>query len=157
MNVKNAVAGLIVAVLLGVTSAGAACDVSCAFAPASGNCHSGGAAAASAVSPAMDMPGMDMPDANGGQSQLPVSQASRVKRPHASADEMSLCERQFCGKDAFVFVRARRADAPKVASVLLSAPIRTAGASFRRFPCASGSFASRALLNTTPASLILRI
>lgn len=161
MNAKSTVAGLIVAVLLGVTFTGAACDVSCAFTPASADCHSTEVSTALAVGPAMnmggmDMAGMDMPGMKDGQSHSPVSEASRAKSPHISA-EIGICERQLCGTDAFVFARAKRFDAPKIPSVPLRATIRAAGVSVQVFQNAREDLAPLSFVDVIPPTFVLRI
>jgi hypothetical protein len=122
MNIKRAVAGSVVTLLLAVTSMAAACDLSCTFGFADSDCHAGGQPAPDSMASAIDMRGMDMPQMSmpgvGQEQASPVaSRVSQTKAAHPSIGDMGPCERQSCGGSSFVATSAGRSNAAGVSSV----------------------------------------
>lgn len=161
MNTKKAIAASIIALLLAVTSVGAACDVSCAFGLASADCHSGDAPAVSSISAAMDMggmdmPGMAMPGTNQDQIKAPNAKILRTSAPHPSIGDMGPCERQSCDKASLVFVKGQRSELRSAPLVALRAAITITGISRQVFRDARDDVAPSSL-TANPLTLTLRI
>lgn len=120
---KRIVAGLIVALLLAVTSVAAACDLSCAFGVADSDCHASAESSQFAMDPAamsmsgMDMAGMAMPEIATDLGQPPSSNISRAKAAHPTVGDMGPCERQSCEKNTFVATKAGRSSVAQVSAV----------------------------------------
>jgi len=94
-------AGSILALLLSASSLGAACDVSCAFASMSSDCHSEHAetnpsTAGGMKMGGMEMAGMTMPAMDGSQDQQAIPAISETMAHHTSIGEMGPCEKQAC-------------------------------------------------------------
>src|ERR1700730_15675597 len=101
MMIKRIFAGSIVALLLSMTSLAAACDVSCAFASVSSDCHS--QQTESQVSPpggmtmdGMARDGMAMPEMAGGENQQSVAAVQGLNATHPVIGEMGPYEKQAC-------------------------------------------------------------
>jgi hypothetical protein len=113
MMIKRMFAGSIVALLLSVSSFAAACDISCAFAAMSSDCHSQQTysqdlAPGGMKMDGMAMAGMAMPGIANGEEQQAVPAISRLKASHPSIGEMGPCERQSCDNGSAVFARTTR-------------------------------------------------
>jgi hypothetical protein len=113
MIFRRIFAGSIVALLLSVSSFAAACDVSCAFASMSSDCHSqqtesqdlapGGMKMDGMVMAGMTMPGMASSD-----DQKAVPAISRLKASHPSIGAMGPCEKQACDNGSAVIAKTTR-------------------------------------------------
>jgi hypothetical protein len=113
MMFRRVFAGSIVALLLSVSSFAAACDVSCAFAAMSSDCHSQQTETRDSVVGSMKMDGMAMagmamPGMANGKDQQAVSAISQLKASHPSIGEMGPCERQACDSGSAVFAKTTR-------------------------------------------------
>lgn len=162
MNAKKALAGSIVALLLAVTSAAAACDVSCAFALASADCHSSEAPSDSSMSAAMemdgmDMPGMAMPSMATGQMPAPNSAISRAHSGHPEIGDMGPCERQSCDKGLFVFVKGRSSETGRASSAVVVGPISATDVSPQTFYDVRNDATGFRTFPANPPTLILRV
>ncbi|HEY2647123.1 MAG TPA: hypothetical protein VGI34_09115 [Candidatus Acidoferrales bacterium] len=107
MILRRIFACSVLALLLSATSLGAACDVSCAFASMSADCHSQQSATELDASGAikmdgMEMAGMEMPDMDGDLGHQAVSTISETMRHHASIGEMGPCEKHACDSSSAV-------------------------------------------------------
>jgi len=163
MKVKRMIAGSIAALLLAVTSMAAACDLSCAFAMASSDCHASESTTASAGSSdamarmdmgGMDMSGMAMPGVSDSATSPSISSA---KAAHPSIGDMGPCERQSCDKGSFVFAKAGRSGTGRINSILPAAKNVSAGAAPRIFYGARDDGAHFPSFKASPLSTILRI
>jgi hypothetical protein len=113
MMIKRIFAGSIVALLLSVSSFAAACDVSCAFAVMSSDCHSQQTksqdlAPGSMKMDGMAMAGMSMPGMASSDDQQAVPTISRLIASHPSIGEMGPCEKQACDSGSAVFAKTTR-------------------------------------------------
>jgi hypothetical protein len=111
MKIKRILAGSIVALLVCVSALAAACDLSCAFASMSSDCHSSQSQMLDSDSggmkmDGMSMAGMTMPEMAGGAGEQTVSAAERAKTGHASIGEMGPCERRSCDGETAAPARA---------------------------------------------------
>src|SRR5258708_687552 len=106
--IRRIFAGSIVALLLSVSSLAAACDVSCAFASMTSDCHAQQTEAQKSPSGQMKMDGMAMPKMSGGDSmnQQMVSGPPRTMPLHAAVVDMGACERQSCDQAPALTVKA---------------------------------------------------
>lgn len=116
-------AGSIAALLLSVTSLAAACDVSCAFASMSSDCHaqqteSQDVAPGGMTMAGMAMAGMTMPEMASGEDQPAVPAISRSKASHPSIGEMGPCERQTCDNGSAIFAKTTRSGDSQFHSLL---------------------------------------
>jgi hypothetical protein len=166
MKVKRTIAGSIAALLLAVTSMAAACDLSCAFAMASSDCHASESTTASAGSAdamaGMDIGGMDlsemaMPGASDRATPPSTSDMSTAKAAHPSIGDMGQCERQSCDKGSFVFVKAGCSGAGRMNSILPAAKNAGGVAAPRIFYGARDDGARFPSFKASPLSTILRI
>jgi hypothetical protein len=101
MMIKRIFAGSIVALLLSMTSLAAACDVSCAFASMSSDCHSQQTESQDSPPDGMTMDGMardgmTMPEMAGGEDQQSVAAVQGSTASHPVIGEMGPCEKQAC-------------------------------------------------------------
>ena len=114
MMIRRIFAGSIVALLLSVSSLAAACDLSCAFASMSSDCHSAQTESQDSAVGGMKMDGMAM------AGMTMPGMASR-RRPtsgfcgralqtasHPSIGEMGPCERQTCDNGSAVSAKTTR-------------------------------------------------
>jgi hypothetical protein len=124
MIVTRTIAGLVVTLLLAVTSMAAACDLSCAFALANSDCHpqdatSQSSADSSVAMDGMDMPGMAMPGMTPIANHPSISDISQARvGHHPSIGTMGPCERQSCDKSSFGSVKTNRVRASRPTVVL---------------------------------------
>lgn len=107
MTMRHIFAGLIVALLLSVSSLAAACDLSCSFPQAQADCHSaqmgtGDSMKADIQMGDMTMAGMAMPAmANAGPTdQQIISTLPQPEIHHGLIGAMGPCERQSCDQGA---------------------------------------------------------
>jgi|HubBroStandDraft_4_1064222.scaffolds.fasta_scaffold132415_2 hypothetical protein len=126
MLIRRIFAGAIVVLLLSVSTLAAACDLSCAFAAMSSDCHAERTAAQDSGPDGMNMNGMSMagmtmPEIGNSPDQQTVSAVSRTTAGHPSIGEMGPCERQACDNDSTVSVKASRSVAPQLHSILAAA------------------------------------
>jgi hypothetical protein len=120
VNIKRAVAGSIVMLLLAVTSMAAACDLSCAFGFADSDCHAGAEPAHDSMDMGgmnMDMPRMSTPGADQLQASPVASEVSQTKGAHPSIGDLGPCERQSCDGSSFVATSAGRSNVARVSLV----------------------------------------
>jgi hypothetical protein len=166
MKVKRTIAGSIAALLLAVTSMAAACDLSCAFAMASSDCHASESTTASAGSAdamagmdmsGMDMSGMAMPGVSDSATSPSISEMSPAKAAHPSIGDMGPCERQSCDKGSFVFAKAGRSGTGRINSILPAAKNASDVAAPRIFYGARDDGARFPSFKASPLSTILRI
>ena len=166
MKVKRTIAGSIAALLLAVTSMAAACDLSCAFAMASSDCHSSESTTASAGSAnamagmdmgGMDMSGMAMPSASESATAPSTSEMSPVKAAHPSIGDMGPCERQSCDKGSFVFVRAGRSAARRVQTAPAALRVSLPATGLQISHGATDDVTLFSPVHTTSLSLVLRV
>jgi hypothetical protein len=166
MKVKRTIAGSIAALLLAVTSMAAACDLSCAFAMASSDCHASESTTASAGSSdamaRMDMGGMDMsgtamPGASESATPPSTSEMSPAKAAHPSIGDMGPCERQSCDKGSFVFVKAGRSAARGVQTAPPVLRVSLPAAGLQTFRGARDDAAPLSPFRTISLSLVLRV
>jgi hypothetical protein len=113
MILKRIFACSILTLLLSASSLGAACDVSCAFASMSSDCHSeqdsNQATASGGMNMAgMAMVGMTMPEMGGGQDQQSNFSISGTMARHISIGEMGPCEKQACDSSSAVSANTYR-------------------------------------------------
>src|ERR1700688_5031749 len=115
MMIRRIFLGSIVRLLLSVSSLAAACDLSCAFASMTSDCHAKQTEAQNSPSGQMKMDGMAMPEMSGGDSmnQQMVSGPSRSMPLHATFVDMGTCERQSCDQAPVLDVRANHPTAAK--------------------------------------------
>jgi hypothetical protein len=155
-------AGLIVGLLLLASSAGVACDLSCAFASAGSDCHSLESQRQSGMDSRMamdgaDMAGMSMPGEMTNESRPATPEASRTRIAHPSLGEMGLCERQSCVTLTTISVKTRRSGASQFRLVLSTAPIPFANASPPVFHDARDDVAQPLSRGERPCRVSLRI
>ena len=166
MKVKRTIAGSIAALLLAVTSMAAACDLSCAFAMASSDCHASESTTASAGSSdamarmdmgGMDMSGMAMPGASESATPPSTSEMSPAKAAHSSIGDMGPCERQSCDKGSFVFVKAGRSAARGVQTAPPALRVSLPATGLQIFRGARDDAAPFSPFRTISLSSVLRI
>lgn len=166
MNMKRMIAGSIAALLLAVTSMAAACDLSCAFAMASSDCHASESTTASAGSGdamagmgmgGMDMSGMAMPAVSDSATPPSTSDMSPAKAAHPSIGDMGPCERQSCDKGSFVFVNAGRSAAHVAQAAPPALPVSSLAAGRPVFGDVRYDAAPTSPFRTVSLNLILRI
>jgi hypothetical protein len=121
--IRRIFAGSIGALLLSVTSLAAACDVSCAFASMSSDCHavqaeSQDSAPGGVTMDGMAMAGMTMPEMGSGANLQTVSAISQTSPNHPSIGEMGPCEKQSCDSDTPVSARMTRSIDSQFHSIL---------------------------------------
>jgi hypothetical protein len=162
MMIRRIFAGSIVALLLSVTSLAAACDVSCAFASMSSDCHakqtgSQDSAPSGMTMDGMAMPGMTMPEMATGEVQQGVSAISRSKASHPSVGEMGPCERQACDNGSAIFAKTTRSGDSQFHSILATTETLHAGGAFTLVHDARDDIAAYQVRNGSPLLLSLRI
>ena len=166
MKVKRTIAGSIAALLLAVTSMAAACDLSCAFAMASSDCHAGESTTGSAGSTdamagmdmgGMDMSGMAMPGVNERVTRPSASEIAPAKAAHPSIGDMGPCERQTCDKGTFVFVKAGRSAVQRVQAAPPALPVSSLAAGLPIFGDVRYDAAPVSPFRTASLNSILRI
>lgn len=123
MIIRRIFAGSIVALLLSVSSFAAACDVSCAFAAMSSDCHSQQTESQDLAPGGMKMDGramagMTMPEMAKSEDQQAVPAISRLKASHPSIGEMGPCEKQACDSGSAVFAKTTRSGDSHFHSIL---------------------------------------
>jgi hypothetical protein len=138
MLFKRTCAGLIVGLLLLVSSAGAACDLSCAFAGAGSDCHSLESQRQSKTDSPMamdggDMAGMSMPGEMNNEARPAVSEISQTRPAHPSLGEMGLCERQSCVAPTTISAKSNRSTTSQFRLALSIAPLPSANVSLPAF------------------------
>jgi hypothetical protein len=111
MKIKRILAGSIVALLMSVSALAAACDLSCAFASMSSDCHSGQSQTLNSESRGMKMDGMAMagmamPQMASSAEQQSVSATDHTSNSHPSIGDMGPCERQSCNGETAIAARA---------------------------------------------------
>jgi hypothetical protein len=111
--IRRLFAGSIVAILLWASSLAAACDLSCAFASMSSDCHSEQTSHQDSTPGGMKMDGtamtgMTMPEMSNDDSinQQMVSAPSRTMPVHAAVVDMGACERQTCDQAPVLAAKA---------------------------------------------------
>lgn len=162
MMIRRIFAGSIVALLLSVTSLAAACDVSCAFASMSSDCHakqtgSQDSAPGGMTMDGMAMAGMTMPEMATGEVQQGVSAISRSKASHPSIGEMGPCERQACDSGSAVFAKTTRSGDSHFHSILGVAETPCADGPLTLFRDARDDIAMPHVRDGSPLHLSLRI
>jgi hypothetical protein len=162
MMIRRTFAGSIVALLLSVTSLAAACDVSCAFASMSSDCHakqseSQDTAAGGMKMDGMAMAGMTMPEIAISGDQPAVSAPSHAKASHPSIGEMGPCERQACDNGSAVFAKTPRPGDTQLHSLSASPEIPLAEDLLRLFHDARNDIARYRPSDGSPIHPSLRI
>jgi hypothetical protein len=162
MMIRRIFAGSLVALLLSVSSLSAACDLSCAFAAMSSDCHVEQTAAQDSPSAGMSMNGMSMagmtmPEMASNEDQQTFSAISQTRAGHASIGEMGPCERQACDNGATVTVKASRSVAPQLLSILAVSETPRAVIAHPHFHDARDDVARYRPLDGSPYLLSLRI
>jgi hypothetical protein len=162
MNIKRAVAGSVVMLLLAVTSMAAACDLSCTFAFANSACHGSGEPAQDSMASAMDMGGMDiaqmsMPGLEQEQASPSASEVSQTKAAHPSIGDMGPCERQSCDGSSFVATSAGRSNAARVSLLPAIAQNLSSVVAAQILHGARDDISRPAPYPASPLTLILRI
>ena len=149
----------IVALLLSVSSMAAACDLSCAFASMTSDCHARKIESQNSLSGDMKMDGMAMPETSSGDSinQPIVSGPPRTMPIHAVIADMGACERQSCDQTPALTVKANRhATAKSYAACAPTGFPRMAGVQ-TVFHDARGDLARHRQVVHGPLSVSLRI
>src|SRR6266700_2390525 len=113
MMVRRIFAGSVVLLLVAVSAVAAACDLSCAFASMSSDCHARQNGVQDSPSSGMNrngmnMPGMAMPEIAHGEDLPSVSAMAESKSGHPSVQEMGACERQACDSGSAVSAGTNR-------------------------------------------------
>jgi hypothetical protein len=162
MMIRRIFAGSIVALLLSASSLAAACDLSCAFASMSSDCHSEQAERQDSASGGMDMTGMSMagmpmPGMAGGEGQPADSMAARAKTSHASNGEMGLCKRQSCDSSSSISATANRSVNSRFHTVLAIAGTPRVDVASLFFHDARDEIAHYRPLEASPLHVSLRI
>jgi len=162
MMIRRIFAGSIAALLLSVTSLAAACDVSCAFASMSSDCHakqteSQDSAPGDMTMDGMAMAGMTMPELATGEVHLGVSAISRSKTSHPSIGEMGPCERQACGNSSAIFGKTTRSGDSQFHTILAVAETPRADGALTLNRDAFDDFIKYHISKVLPLSLSLRI
>ena len=162
MLVRRIFAGSIVALLLSVASLAAACDLSCAFASMSTDCHSAqtssqDSAVGGVKMDGMAMAGMTMPGMAGGEGQQAVSAAAPANVAHPSIGEMGPCEKQNCDNGSAVSAKTTRSIDTLSHSHLAVTEARLAVDALTIFHDARDDIASFHVRDGSPLHLSLRI
>ena len=155
-------AGSIAALLLSVSPLAAACDLACAFATVTSDCHSGARGIQDSSSGAMSMDGMvmagmTMPKTASRKVQAADSAISPAGAVHPSIGDMGLCEKQACDSTSAVSTKATRSVVSHFNS--LSALIEAPRAEVAQLPIhnARDDIAASSVHTGTPLPLNLRI
>jgi hypothetical protein len=162
MMIRRIFAGSIVALLLSVTSLAAACDLSCAFASMSSDCHaqqtkSQGSAPGGMTMGSMAMAGMMMPEMANDEAQPAALAISRSNASHPSIGEMGPCERQACDNGSAIFVKAARSGDTQFHSLLAATEIPSADGALAFIRDARNDIAHNRPSDESPLLLSLRI
>jgi hypothetical protein len=160
--IRRIFAGSIGALLLSVTSLAAACDVSCAFASMSSDCHavqaeSQDSAPGGVTMDGMAMAGMTMPEMANSEGQQAVPAISRLKASHASIGEMGPCEKQSCDNGSAIFAKTTRSGDSHFHFSLASNETPHAGGGLTLIPDARDDLATYQVRDGSPLPLSLRI
>ena len=155
-------AGSIVALLLSVSSFAAACDVSCAFAAMSSDCHSQQTEAQDLAPSGMKMDSMamaemTMPEMANSEEQPAVSGISRAKASRPSIGERGLCERQACDNGSAIFAKTTRSGDSHFYSILAVTEIARADGAHALFRDAQDDIATYQVRDGSALPLTLRI
>lgn len=162
MMIRRMFAGSIVALLLSVSSFAAACDVSCAFASMSSDCHSQQAESQDLAPGGMkmdglSMAGMTMPGMDNGEDQRAVPAISRLKASHPSIGEMGPCEKRACDSGFAVFAKTTRSGDSHFYSILTIAETPRADGPLTLLRGARDDIATYQVRDGSPLHLRLRI
>jgi hypothetical protein len=162
MMIRRIFAGSIAALLLSVTSLAAACDVSCAFAAMSSDCHAKQTESQDLTSGGMTMDGMamagmTMPEMANGEDQQVAPAISRSNASHASIGEMGPCERQACDNGSAIFAKTTRSGDSQFHSILAVAETPRANGVLTLFRDARYDIATYQVRAGNPFHLSLRI
>jgi hypothetical protein len=160
--IRRIFAGSIAALLLSVTSLAAACDVSCAFAAMSSDCHakqteSRDSEAGGMTMDGMAMAGMTMPEMAKSEDQQAVPAISRLKASHPSIGEMGPCERQSCDNGSAIFAKTTRSGDSHFHSILAIAETPRADGALTLIRDARDDIAKYQVRDGSPLHLRLRI
>jgi hypothetical protein len=160
--IRRIFAGSIAALLLSVTSLAAACDVSCAFASMSSDCHaqqteSQDSAPGGMTMDGMSMAGMTMPGMAKAEDQQTAPAISRSEASHASIGEMGPCERQDCDNGSAIFAKTARSGDSQFHSLLAATEIPRADGLLTLFHGARTDIAHYRPSDGSPLPLSLRI
>lgn len=155
-------AGSMGALLLSVTSLAAACDVSCAFASMSSDCHakqteSQDMAPGGMTMGGMAMAGMTMQEMTNSEGQPAVPAISRLKVGHPSIGEMGPCERQSCDNGSAIFAKTTRSGDSHFHSILAFAETPRADGVLTLVRDARDNLETYRLRDANPLPLSLRI
>jgi hypothetical protein len=162
MMIRRIFAGSIAALLLSVTSLAAACDVSCAFASMSSDCHakqteSQNLAPGGTAMDGMAMAGMMMPEMAKSEDQQAVPGISRLKASHSSIGEMGPCERQSCDNGSAIFAKTSQSGDSQFHSILAITEIARADSALTLFRDARDDIEYHYSCDGSPLHLSLRI
>jgi hypothetical protein len=162
MMIRRLFAGSIAALLLSVTSLAAACDVSCAFASMSSDCHakqtkSQDSAPGGMTMDGMAMAGMTMPEMANGEDQQAAPAISRSNASHPSIGEMGPCEKQACDNGSAVSAKTARSGDSHFKSILGVAETPRADGPLTLFRDARDDIATHHVRDGSPLHLSLRI
>ena len=160
--IRRIFAGSMGALLLSVTSLAAACDVSCAFASMSSDCHanqteSQDLAPGGMTMDGMAMAGMTMPEMAKSEDQQAVPAISRLKASHPSIGEMGPCERQSCDNGSAIFAKTTRSGDSHFHSILAIAETPRADGALTLIRDARDDIATYQVRDGSPLHLRLRI
>ncbi len=125
MTIRRILAGSILALLLTMCPLAAACDLSCAFASMTSDCHAQQTETQNSPSGNMKMDGMEgmggmnMPGMSGSDSrnQPMASGPSRPMPIHAAVADIGSCERQSCDPAPVVAFKGSHAAAAKSGAI----------------------------------------
>jgi len=157
MIIRRIFAGSIVALLLSVSSFAAACDVSCAFAVMSSDCHSQQTKSQDLAPGSMKMDGMAMAGMANGEDQQAVPAILRLKASHPSIGEMGQCEREACDNGSAVFAKTTRSSDSHFHSILVIAETPRADDALTLLRGARDDIATYQVRDGSPLHLSLRI
>ena len=155
--IKRIFAGSIVALLLSMTSLAAACDVSCAFASMSSDCHSQQTESQDSPPGGMTMDGMAMPEMAGGEDQQSVAAVQGSTASHPVIGEMGPCEKQACYDGFAVSAKTARFVDSQLHSIPAISESPRADIAPPFFHDARDDVASYRALDGSPLRLSLRI
>lgn len=162
MKIKRIFAGSIVVVLLFASSLAAACDLSCAFALMSSDCHSHqaesqGSESGTMTVDVMEMAGMTMPEMAYGETVHVISAISQSNGSHPSIGEMGPCEKQACDNGTAVSVKTARSVNSQIHSITAVPEIPRAHQGLCSFRDARDAIATQLVLDESPLHSSLRI
>jgi len=125
VNLKRMLAGLIIVLMLSVSSMAAACDLSCGFAKAQADCHSSRMKSQDSSAAGMEMSGtgmdgMTMPPESSASLPGPGAtfSSSHMEMHHALMGEMGPCERESCDEYGAYISKLTRHDASQFRAAL---------------------------------------